>query len=295
MALRVRRRGVLSALVPLVACLLVAGCATAVPGLSITTMASGAPEQIPVTVSKPDGAGPFPAIVIMHDCSGLGPRSSGAPGRWSKELVARGYVVIIPDSFTTRGFAGGICTVPVAQRRANVNPDRRAGDARAALAYARSLAYVDGRRIGIMGGSHGGSSTLATMTVPDSGFGAVTGEKRATFVAAVALYPRCETYAGGYKPVAPLLILIGDMDDWTPAEPCRKLADVARAARYPVTIKVYPGAHHAFDSPNRVRYVAARINPTAPGGRGATTGGDPAAWADSIREVVAFFDQHLNR
>ena len=37
------------------------------------------------------------------------------------------------------------------------------------------------------------------------------------------------------------------------------------------------------------------INPNAPGGRGATTGGDPAAWADSIREVLAFFRTHLQR
>jgi hypothetical protein len=42
-----------------------------------------------------------------------------------------------------------------------------------------------------------------------------------------------------------------------------------------------------------VRYVATRINANSPGGRGATTGGDPAAWADSIREVHAFFGRHL--
>ena len=39
--------------------------------------------------------------------------------------------------------------------------------------------------------------------------------------------------------------------------------------------------------------MATRVNPNAPGGRGATTGGDPVAWADSIREVAAFFEQHL--
>ena len=39
--------------------------------------------------------------------------------------------------------------------------------------------------------------------------------------------------------------------------------------------------------------VAARVNANAPGGRGATTGGDPAAWADSIREVIAFFGRYL--
>ena len=252
----------------------------------MTTTASGVPEQIPVTVSKPAGPGPFPAVVVMHDCSGLGPGSSGAPGRWAKELVARGYVVVIPDSFTTRGLPGGICTVPPSQRRANVTPERRAGDAYAALAYTRSLPYVDGRRVGIMGGSHGGSTTVATMLAPPPA--------GAGFAAAVALYPRCDLHAGVYRPVAPLLILIGEKDDWTPAEPCRKLADAARAAGHPVAIKVYPGAHHSFDSPNRVRYVAARINPNAPGGRGATTGGDPLAWADSIREVVAFFDQRVH-
>ena len=242
-----------------------------------------------MTVSTPHGAGPFPAVVMMHDCSGLGPSSSGAPGRWQKELVARGYVVVIPDSFTTRGLAGGICTVPLRDRRANVNPERRAVDAYSALAYARSLPSVDGRRVGIMGGSHGGSTTLATMMAPVSA-------SDPGFAAGVALYPRCDLALGGmYRPIAPLFILMGDKDDWTPAEPCRKLTDGARAAGHPVTIKVYPGAQHSFDSPNRIRYVAARINPNAPNGRGATTGGDPAAWADSIREVLAFFDQHLKR
>jgi len=42
-----------------------------------------------------------------------------------------------------------------------------------------------------------------------------------------------------------------------------------------------------------VRYVATRINSNSASGRGATTGGDPAAWADSIREVVAFFGRYL--
>lgn len=35
------------------------------------------------------------------------------------------------------------------------------------------------------------------------------------------------------------------------------------------------------------------MNANAPTGFGATTGGDPRAWADSIREVVAFFGRHL--
>jgi acetyl esterase/lipase len=60
------------------------------------------------------------------------------------------------------------------------------------------------------------------------------------------------------------------------------------ASRLSGDIKIYPGAYHSFDSYNPVRYVATRVNPNTPSGRGATTGGDPAAWADRIREVGAF-------
>lgn len=73
--------------------LFLGGCNAASSGLSInTSSASGALEPIPATLLKPDGAGPFPAVVIMHDCSGLGPRSSGAPDRWARELLTQGYV-----------------------------------------------------------------------------------------------------------------------------------------------------------------------------------------------------------
>jgi dienelactone hydrolase len=92
------------------------------------------------------------------------------------------------------------------------------------------------------------------MIAPESDTDLLAREKRAGFAAAVALYPGCvasrRTWSntGVYQPVAPLLILIGDKDDWTPAEPCRKLTEAAQQAGYPVTIKIYPGAYHSFDS-----------------------------------------------
>lgn len=280
---------------------LLGGCAVAPSGLSIATTApNGAADRIPAAVRRPAGPGPFPAVVMMHDCSGLGPRSSGAPGRWAGELVGRGYVVILPDSFTTRGIPGGVCTT-APTRGIDVSPERRARDAYAALAHLRTLPWIAGRRVGLMGGSHGGTTTLASMQAPAGDFEPLAADKRAGFAAAVALYPRCAPRSGGlrgdatgaYRPAAPLLILIGEADDWTPAEPCRRLADTSRGAGQPVAIKIYPGAHHSFDSASPVRFLPGRINPSAPGGRGATTGGHAEAWADSIREVVAFFDRHL--
>jgi dienelactone hydrolase len=225
--------------------------------------------------------------------------------------VERGYVIVMPDSFSTRGHAGGVCTNPSPSRN-NVAPARRVPDAYAALAYLRTLPYVDGSRIGIMGGSHGGLTTLASMVAPEQDSEPLDREKRSGFAAAVALYPNCATrlagwravrqggargpiteYVGVYKPVAPLLILIGENDDWTPAEPCRRLTEISRQAGYPVAIKVYPGAYHGFDSNNPVRYDPARVNANSPSGRGATTGGDLKAWEDSVRAVTAFFGQYL--
>ncbi|MGE5539874.1 MAG: dienelactone hydrolase family protein [Gemmatimonas sp.] len=270
---------------------------------------------IPARLIVPDGAGPFPGVVIVHDCSGLGPRSSGAPRRWSEELVPQGYAVIIPDSFTPRGLAQGVCTIG-RERQEPANGFVRAADAYGALAYLRTLPNVDGKHVGIMGGSHGGWTTLASMFVPANPANPLAGAKRDGFAAGIALYPSCNisydgtnggwrverrtgaagpvySYSGAYRPIAPLLILAGEADDWTPSEPCRRMVAASQAAGYPVDIKVYPGAHHAFDSNAPIRYDPNRTNGTSPTGKGATTGGNAAAWRDAKVEVRDFFARHL--
>ena len=258
-------------------------------------------------LAKPAGKGPFPAAVILHDCSGLGPGSSGGPWRWASELTRWGYVSVWPDSFAQRGHPRGVCSDASPPR---VTREQRADDAYEALRHLRSLPYVDPRRVAVMGGSHGGASTLAAIV--DAPYNAT--RRSRGFAAAIALYPNCGrgyggwsverqtrgdkmtfTYAGAFKPLAPLLILTGELDDWTPAEPCRQLAEAARAAGYPVTIKVYPGAHHSFDSLAPVRYREDRINANSPSGRGATTGGNAEAWADAVIQVERFLAQHLRK
>jgi dienelactone hydrolase len=304
----------------------ISGLVVAVPGAAqpvnytgwtvsmATTQRDGGTEEIPATILKPPGDGPFAAVVVLHDCSGLGARSSGAPRRWATLLADQGYVAIVPDSFSTRGFPAGVCFAPddAGPQLRRVVPIQRTYDAYAALAFLRNLPYVDGRHVGLMGGSHGGSSTLASMAAPASDKAPLVEERRHGFAAAIALYPGCgerygtwsttralgsrgaiTDYSGVYQPTAPLLILIGERDDWTPAKPCEELTRRAQAAGYPVTIKVYPGAQHAFDSSAPTRYLPNRRNANSETGRGATTGGDPAAWADAIKEVTAFFAKEL--
>src|SRR5262245_39517957 len=153
---------------------------------------SGGGLDLPFTVTTPAGKGPFPAIVILHDCSGLGTKSSGAPWRWATQLATKGYLTIWPDSFSTRGHPDGVCTDASAPQ---ITFAQRADDAYAALAHLRTLANVDPRRIAVMGGSHGGSSTLATIV--DTPANSKHGADR--FAAAIALYPGCGRNFGDWS------------------------------------------------------------------------------------------------
>jgi dienelactone hydrolase len=267
--------------------------------------------SIPATLWKPEGDGPFPAVVIMHDCSGLGRFSSGSPARWSRELVALGYVTLLPDSFTPRGLAQGVCTFTDQKTQAAVNAEVRVSDAIGALDALRKLTYVDKTRIGIMGGSHGGWATLAAMA--ESG-GPLAEAKRKGFAAGLALYPSCLVrygewvtrrkngrvgpmtgFSGHYQALAPVLILTGEEDDWTPAEPCRAMVESSRARGQNIDIRIYSGAHHAFDSSSPLRFDPNRNNPAADSGLGATTAGHREAWAAARREVAEFFSIHLGQ
>jgi len=66
------------------------------------------------------------------------------------------------------------------------------------------------------------------------------------FRVAVAYYPACSVVQ---LPTftAPVLIMIGEADDWTPADRCREMVAHARPDSAPITLQVYPDAHHAFD------------------------------------------------
>ncbi len=279
--------------------------------VTFASTVDGERSLLPATLLRPTGAGPFPAIVMLHGCGGLGPNGNGAPERWASLFADQGYVVIIPDSFTPRGHRNGVCAEGPSPEMRKVNPRARSFDAYSALAYLRTLPYVDGRHVGVMGASHGAAVTLSALVEPTNPPGPLAAAKRSGFAAGVAFYPSCgETYgnwaverqggsgpvvrySGIYRPVAPLLILIGQLDDWTPADQCQALTERAVADGQPVEIKVYPGAFHGFDERGPVRRLNGVHNGNKPDGHGATVGGNPAAWADSIDRATAFFAGHL--
>ena len=176
------------------------GCASQLPPPSL------AGERLAGTLTKPEGAGPFPAIVLLHGCSGIIDTEQG----WAAELVKRGYVVLLVDSFGPRGYRE-ICTDFRRVRR-----EERVQDAYRGLGWLRTQAFVDGKRIGLMGISNGGYARLEVMRADRT-------ETRKGFRAAVAMYPECK-FNINTRFYAPLMILMGGDDDWTVPAYCRALA-----------------------------------------------------------------------
>lgn len=242
---------------------------------------------------RPPGEGPFPALVLLHGCGG--PGRGGQPSarhrQWAGRLRGEGYLALLVDSFAGRGVRE-ICTQKSGQRA--LRPAHRVQDAYGALRYLQARPDVLAGRVGVLGWSHGGTTTLHAVDAPaQERFAAPGGDG---FRAAVAFYPGCtqlNRQAEMYRLQAPLQVLIGEADDWTPAEPCAALTKTVAARGEPMRIALYPGAYHGFDSPNaplRVRHdVPNGVRP----GSGVTHGTDPAAREDALARVSAFFAENL--
>ncbi len=232
------------------------------------TLTSKPGEAIEAWLSRPDGPGPFPAIVVLHGCSGLRPASRAAD---AAQFTGWGYVVLVVDSYATRG---------IKQTCDNPMPDRHA-DAIGALAYLAQLPFVDPQRIALLGRSQGGIAGLQVASSPPDVFDVSEG---LVYKAVVAFYPYCGVAADEVS--IPTLVMTGDADDWSPVKDCERWMARRAGRGAPVKFIVYPGVHHAFD-------VAAV-------GDGVTIFGhrlkyDADAAARSTAEMRAFLAAHLGR
>jgi dienelactone hydrolase len=229
---------------------------------------------------KPEGAGPFPAVVALHGCGGLISRSGKLGGRyrdWGERLAAQGFVVLYPDSFGSRGIASQ-CTVR--ERRARSSRER-VGDANAARRWLQSQAWVKPDRIALLGWSSGATSTLWTVRPR-----AAAREGAPDFRAAVALYPGCRRLNElAWSARIPTLILIGAADDWTPAAPCQQMVSGARGRSAHADIVTYPGAYHEFDHPSRALAQRTGLAFSADGSGRAHVATDARARADALKRV----------
>lgn len=201
---------------------------------------------------KPDGAGPFPALVLFHQCGGLGSSKwqNMSMLAWAREAVARGYVAFLIDALGPRG----VDTVCMGAKN-GVHFPRGAKDALQAAAYLRKFDFVDKKRVALAGYSWG---AMVGVLVSSKTWGeSLKQDER--FNAAVSFYPGCFEIKppGGtaYEIVnpdidRPLLVLMGGQDTETPAEECRAKLAPLKAAGAPIEMHLYPDATHCWDCEN---------------------------------------------
>jgi dienelactone hydrolase len=172
----------------------------------------------------PGGSGaPGPAIIVLHGHPAIGPPRCYRPV--TDLLTQSGYVTLTIDSASQTTAAGvGI---------AEYSTSEQATHARAGAAFLAALPEVDPGRIGILGYSTGGLSTIKAIAEPDP-----------PIAAAVVYYPICPV--GTWQLHVPLLILIGGNDRVVSVPGCR--AFKAANQEESIELVIYPGAGHIFDA-----------------------------------------------
>jgi dienelactone hydrolase len=229
---------------------------------------------------KPDGDGPFPTVIALHGCGGLGGNSEPVQPRyrdWAEQLLKAGNAVLLPDSYGSREL-GSQCRVNehrVLARR------ERVADIMASRQWLVQQPWVARDRISLMGWANGASALLWAVR-PQQASRSVAPD----FRSAIAFYPDCRISSGlGWSTRVPTLLLIGAKDDISSPPACRQMVDGARGRSALARIVVYPGAYHDFDRANLpVHAIGGTDEATVP--EKGHVGTDAEARADSQKRVA---------
>jgi dienelactone hydrolase len=264
------------------------------PDLSFPTEASESFTVPRMALFKPDGPGPFPALVLVHQCGGLGGRKPNlSMMEWAKSAVAHGYVALVIDALESRG-VDSVCYGP----KNDVTFGRGVRDAFQAAAHLRRQPFVDPGHVGLAGWSWG---AMVGLLASSRHWAAALGDG-IPFAATVAMYPGCFKIrqAGAQGPDAtttdiarddidrPLLVLMGGEDTETPAADCQARLASATAAGAPVETHLYPEATHCWDC----RQLDG-LNKVDLRGHSVTYRYDAAITADSEARMFDFLDRRL--
>jgi dienelactone hydrolase len=196
---------------------------------------------------KPDGDGPFPTVIALHGCGGLGGHAEPVLPRyrdWAEQLLKSGHAVLLPDSYGSREL-GPQCRVKERERHVLARRERVA-DITAARQWLAQQPWAAHDRISLIGWANGASALLWAVRPQLSSRGA-----EPDFRSAIAFYPDCRVSSGlGWSARVPTLLLIGAKDDVSSPSACRQMVDGARGRTALTRIEIYPGAAHDFDRAN---------------------------------------------
>jgi dienelactone hydrolase len=195
---------------------------------------------------KPAGNGPFPIVIALHGCGGLGGESEPVLPRyrdWAEQLMRTGHAVLLPDSYGSREL-GPQCH---AKERRVLARRERVADVNASRQWLQQQPWAARDRISLIGWANGASAVLWAVRPQSLARGIVETD----FRSAIAFYPDCRISSGlGWSTRVPTLLLIGAQDDISSPSACRQVVEGARGRSALAQIHVYAGAAHDFDRPN---------------------------------------------
>ena len=187
----------------------------------------------------PNAGGKVPAVIVHHGSEGV---TSLYYDVWAPAFLKAGYAVFIVDSQKPRGVERQLGNLQLSW-----NTVGNISDVLHSLKILATHPRIDASRIFNIGFSRGASAVLQAVwpfyqraLLPDD----------LHFAGSVAVYPGCNIrYRAdhwGTNP-GPLLLLLAEKDNMTPAQPCVEYAELLHSAGNDVSAKVYPGAYHVFD------------------------------------------------
>eukprot|EP00903_Cladosiphon_okamuranus_P002228 g2226.t1 len=228
-------------------------------------------------LSLPDGDGPHPALVLLHDCQG----PQDFQDSWAATFRRAGYATLQVDSFTPRSVSS-TCEDVLGEGVSGLGGER-VMDAFGALFFLKQHPDIEPDRIGAVGWSRSSTTGSALRDGSRQFFGE-------GFRAVVSFYPNCKSVASAVF-ADPILILNAGRNDWTQPELCTSLSE----ADANVEIVELPEVLQGFDDPKWGRetvmpdYQNTLKNPTY----GVTFGFDEAAQAQAEAAVLAFLQEKM--
>lgn len=188
---------------------------------------NGAPD-IRAYVAAPDGDGPFPTVIMIHEFWGLNDAIVGK----ADLLAEEGYLVIAPDTF--RGATTGWVPRAIYQVISS-KPEEVNADLDSVYAWLESQPDVDADRVAIAGFCYGGRTSLAYSLHNNQ------------LAATVIFYGSPETNPDVLKSLSgPVLGIFGGADQSIPVEQVHAFDAALEESGVPHEVTIYEGQPHAF-------------------------------------------------
>ncbi|MEU1887966.1 dienelactone hydrolase family protein [Micromonospora sp. WMMD987] len=210
-------------------------------------------------LARPDGDGPFPAVLFFMDAFGLRPRLAEMAGR----IAARGYLVLVPNLFHRTGGVPRFDLTELAdpQRRGEMfgrivplitalTPELVARDTGAYLDYLAARDDVTPGPVGIVGYCMGGTNALRAIAAHPDRIAAL-----ASFHAGRVVTDAPDSPHRGVGTVTgELYFAHADRDESMTGEHIAALEGALDAAGVRYRSEVYAGAPHGFTMADSAMY-----------------------------------------